>query len=95
MLSIFLEKPEHYYNVSIKAAIMLMNRFCVDEEAGFELSGIYRIDSILWEQKKFYPLGAGYSGTLAFSKAHIGKEFSIFYHHFLCNDMTSNMICLI
>ena len=43
MLSIFLEKSENAYDVSIKAGIMLMNRFCIDEEAGFELSGIYRL----------------------------------------------------
>ena len=44
---IFLEKKEEWhdeirgYDVSRKAGNMLMNRFFIDEEAGFELSGIH------------------------------------------------------
>ena len=43
----FLQKEEEWhdelrgYDVSRKAGNMLMNRFFIDEEAGFELSGIY------------------------------------------------------
>ena len=29
------------YDISLKAGKRLMNRFCIDEDAGFELSGVY------------------------------------------------------
>ena len=29
------------YDISLKAGKRLMNRFCIDENAGFELSGVY------------------------------------------------------
>ena len=44
---IFLEEKEEWhdevrgYDVSSKAGNMFMNRFSIDEEAGFELAGIY------------------------------------------------------
>ena len=47
IFTIFFEKKEEWhesyraYDVSFKAGIMLMNRCLIDEDAGFELSGIY------------------------------------------------------
>ena len=41
VISIFVEKSgERTYDVSVKAANMYMNRFCIDEEAAFELSDV-------------------------------------------------------
>ena len=34
-------KPEFAFDVSHKAGNMLMNRFLIDEDASFELSGVY------------------------------------------------------
>jgi len=45
-LSIFLDKSQGSHDVSHRAGMMCMNRFCIDEEAGFELSGIYRLERI-------------------------------------------------
>ena len=39
---IILEEPAiTEYDISLKAGKRLMNRFCIDENAGFELSGVY------------------------------------------------------
>ena len=31
------------YDISLKAGKRLMNRFCIDEDADFELSGVYSL----------------------------------------------------
>ena len=40
-LVFFMEPPSEEYKISLKAGIMCMNRFCIDEDASFELSGFY------------------------------------------------------
>ena len=37
------ETPRDAFDISMKAGKMFFNRFCIDEEAGFELSGVYNI----------------------------------------------------
>ena len=39
-LVVLLEPPENDYDISYKAGNMYMNRFCIDEDAAFELSGV-------------------------------------------------------
>ena len=39
-LVVFMEPPEHASDISLKAGNMILNRFCIDEDAGFELSGV-------------------------------------------------------
>ena len=36
-----MDPPEFAHNVSAKGGNMILNRFCIDEDAGFELSGVY------------------------------------------------------
>ena len=39
---VFLMQPfEDAWHISLKAGIMCLNRFCIDEDAAFELSGVY------------------------------------------------------
>ena len=41
---IILEEPAiTEYDISLKAGKRLMNRFCIDEDAEFELSGVYSL----------------------------------------------------
>ena len=35
------------YEISLKAGNMFMNRFCIDEDASFELSGVYDVNNNL------------------------------------------------
>ena len=39
-LVVLMDPPDSAWNVSVKGGNMLLNRFCIDEDAGFELSGI-------------------------------------------------------
>ena len=43
-LVVLLEPSEDIYNVSSKGARMCLNRFCIDEDAAFELSGVYYLE---------------------------------------------------
>ena len=40
-LVVFMEPSERTWNTSSKAGNMTLNRFCIDEDAGFELFGVY------------------------------------------------------
>ena len=40
-LIVFLEKSENIENTSLKAAMLYLNRFSIDEDAACEISGIY------------------------------------------------------
>ena len=42
---LLLESSEEAYNVSWKAGIMLLNRFCIDEDAAYESAGVYYLKS--------------------------------------------------
>ena len=39
-LVVFMEPFEFAYDTPVKAGNMILNRFCIDEDAAFELSGI-------------------------------------------------------
>ena len=36
-----MEPPKEEYDTRLKAENMYLNRFCIDEDASFELSGVY------------------------------------------------------
>ena len=40
-LVLLIEPPENEYDISLKAGNMCMNRFCIDEDASCELSGVH------------------------------------------------------
>ena len=42
---LILQEPSADYDISWRAGIMYLNRFCIDEEAGNEISGVYRSNS--------------------------------------------------
>ena len=39
-LVVVIDPSKHAYNISSKGANMYLNRFCIDEDAGFECSGV-------------------------------------------------------
>ena len=43
--------------ISLKAANMCVNRFCIDEDAAFEISGIYDITKTFTDKEKRIILG--------------------------------------
>ena len=44
-LVVFIEPSEDASNISYKAATLYLNRFCIDEDAACELSGVYYLNS--------------------------------------------------
>ena len=40
-LVVFMEPSYDAWNISLKGGNMILNRFCIDEDAAFELSGVY------------------------------------------------------
>ena len=45
-LVLLMDPPKDGSDISLKAGNMLLNRFCIDEEAGFESSGVYYLDPL-------------------------------------------------
>ena len=46
---IFLMEPnEHEHEISFKGGNMCMNKFCIDEDATFESSGVYFLRKSSW-----------------------------------------------
>ena len=39
-LIVFMEPSENGFDISLKGGTMILNRFCIDEDAAFELSGV-------------------------------------------------------
>ena len=42
-LLVFMEPSEDAWKTSLKGGNMILNRFCIDEDAAFELSGVYHL----------------------------------------------------
>ena len=53
-LVLLVEPPEDKFNISLKAGNMCLNRFCIDEDASFELSGVYD-----WKEERSKESGKG------------------------------------
>ena len=49
------------WDVSVKGGNMILNRFCIDEDAGFELSGISCLKSTFVTREKLEEKGKEYS----------------------------------
>ena len=45
-LVVLMDPPDSAFDASVKGGRMILNRFCIDEDAGFELSGVSRLSSI-------------------------------------------------
>ena len=52
------EKSFEPYDISLYAGNMYMNRFCINEEAGFELSGVYRLKEA-YKQLRYHTIPNG------------------------------------
>ena len=44
-LVVFIEPSKDASNISYKAGTLYLNRFCIDEDAACELSGVYHLKS--------------------------------------------------
>ena len=57
---VFTHQPEHTFDIGLKAGNMCLNRFCIDEDASFKLSGVYdwKFQST-WNEQELTEAGKG------------------------------------
>lgn len=69
---ILLIEPHRFaYDISLAAVKMGLNRFCIDEEAGFESTGVYYLEYLWGEHERFDEV----RGT-----EHLSKHLLCFFH---------------
>ena len=67
-LVFLMEQPKKEYEISLKAGNMYLNRFCIDEDASFELSGVYDLKK--WSNKETNQIGKTIAGRTAKGKVN-------------------------
>ena len=68
---------EDAYQTPLKAGNMILNRFCIDEDAAFELSGVYYL------KKSSVKIEDGESIKYKVKRKVKGKEYSFLRSHFI------------
>ena len=48
-LVVLMEPSERAYDTPLKGGDMILNRFCIDEDAAFELSGVNNLKKTSWD----------------------------------------------
>ena len=48
-LVVLMEPSEEAYETHLKCGNMILNRFCIDEDAAFELSGVNNLKKTSWD----------------------------------------------
>ena len=53
-LFVLMEPSNHAWETSMKGGTMILNRFCIDEDAAFELSGVNYLKNrlLMWKTRK-------------------------------------------
>ena len=69
-LVVFMEPNEIAWKTSLKAGNMILNRFCIDEDAAFELSGVNSL------KKRSDDVEYGESPKFILKRIQKGKEYS-------------------
>ena len=74
-LVVLMEPSEHASNISSKTGMMILNRFCIDEDAAFELSEVHHLKYFYYNPEK----GKEYSGNRihTYSKFHFHEKWII------------------
>ena len=70
-LVVFMEPSEIAYDTPLKGGNMILNRFCIDEDAAFELSGVNYL------KKTSCDIEYGDSLKLKLKRKIKGKEYSV------------------
>ena len=75
-LVVFMEPSQDKSDISLKGGNMILNRFCIDEDAAFELSGVYYFKTsgknIFWS-----------TDVMDFEREEKGKEYSFWRFNFI------------
>ena len=75
-LVVLMEPPIDQFDISLKGGNMILNRFCIDEDAAFELSGVYYFKTsgknIFWS-----------THVNEFERQEKGNKYSFWRSHFI------------
>ena len=85
-LVVFMEPSEHAWNTPLKGGNMILNRFCIDEDAAFELSGVYS-----FKKSSDIEYRHNQSSEVKLKRKEKGKEFIQFYD---LKFVLKNFICM-
>ena len=80
-LVILMEQSEEASDISFKAGKRILNRFCIDEDAAFELSGVIYFKKMSWEIELRKGL------KFAVQRKLKGKEYSLLRSDFILRDL--------
>ena len=76
-LVVFMEPSEYAYQTPLKGGNMILNRFCIDEDAAFELSGVNYLKKSS-EDIKFEE-----SNKFKVQRKQKGKDYSFWRSYFI------------
>ena len=78
-----MEPSEDAYHTPLKGGNMILNRFCIDEDAAFELSGVNYL------KKSSYEMRNGESIKFKIQRKQKGKEYSFLRFYFISSNLIS------
>ena len=79
-LVVLMNPSEEPWETSLKGGNMILNRFCIDEDAAFELSGVNNL------KKSSYDIEYGESIKFKVIKKAKGKEYSFLRSNFILRN---------
>ena len=79
-LIVFMEPTERAYDTPLKAGNMILNRFCIDEDAAFELSGVNYL------KKSSSDMRTGKSLNFKVQRNEKGREYSFLRFYFISRN---------
>ena len=88
-LVIFMEPSPDAYDISLKGGNMILNRFCIDEDAAFELSGVNYLE------KSSYDIRQKKSIEFKEKRKVKGMEYSFLRSYFILRNSTLRNLTLI
>ena len=82
-LVVLIEPSEDLHEISLKAGNMILNRFCIDEDAAFELSGVKYL------KKSSHHIKHGRRIKFIAKRGVKGKEYSVLRSNFILRNFIS------
>ena len=86
-LVVFMEPSEYAHHISLKAGNMILNRFCIDEEAAFEFSGVSYFNKWYREFEYEKRLEFEEEMKLKVQRKEKGKEYSFLRFFYILENL--------
>ena len=80
-LVVLMEPSEYAHRTPLKGGNMILNRFCIDEDAAFELSGVNYLEKTSYEMRN------GESKEFKVKRKQKGKEYSFLRSYFISRNL--------